>query len=349
MADLGSTTAGDELLPEIYEQVFYSIQNPALVIDLEFVIRDANQAAVEFLEFQDRETLLGTAVADILADPSILEEVGEQILSREYWRGEAEIRTATDRIRIGVGTAAPIAVDGDPELIAGVFTDMTQQRRSTNSLKILNRILRHNIRNDATRLLGSLHQIRPEADDEQIASAAAAARETLNDILGYADTARELELLLLGHGESTLRVHDLGGVVESVVADLAGEYDHATLDYPEDVPHIPIIGLDSVTRVVREVVENAIVHTSSASPTVELSVEEGDRTVQLRVADDGPGVPASDRDLIFGREELGQLHHGDGFSLFFVDQVMDVIGGDVWVEDSDLGGAAFVLEFHRPS
>jgi signal transduction histidine kinase len=349
MGTSGSDETGTKPVPEIYEQVFYSIQNPALVIDLEFVIRDANEAAVEFLEFSDRATLIGTPVADILADPSILDAVGDQILNEEYWSGEAEIQTATERIRLGVGTAAPITIDGTPELIAGVFTDVTQQRRYTNSLKILNRILRHNIRNDATRLLGSLHRIRAGAEDAEITAAATAARETLNDIMGYADTARELEMLLMEQGEPSLTVLDLDRLLGTVLADVVFRYETATFRYPEELPDLSVIGLESVGRVVREIVENAVVHNPAEDPTVRLSVEESPRTVQVRVADDGPGVLEGDRDLIFGREEIGQLHHGNGFSLFFVDQVMDVIGGDVWVEESDLGGATFVLEFRRPA
>lgn len=343
----GSDAAGNELSPAVYERVFYSIQNPALVIDTEFAIRDANEAAAEFLEFESREELLGTAVEDILANPSILEDVAEQISQNRYWMGEAEIVTAKEEVRMGIGTAVPIDVEGEPQMIAGVFTDVTERRRYTRSVKILNRILRHNIRNDATLLLGTLEQIAMTSDDEQVVEYTDKAREILGNVIDNADTARELEVLLFRQGGpiGTLR---LDSVLEQVLADAGQEYPHARFDYSDELPAVKVVAGDAIGRILQAVIDNAVVHNEGSEPRVRISIVQSETSVLLEIADDGPGVPADRRDVIFGREELSQLHHGDGFSLFFVDQVMEVIGGDVWVEDSDLGGTACYLEFPRP-
>lgn len=348
MVELASNDDGTGLSPAVYERVFYSIQNPALVIDLEFTIRDANQAAADFLDYDSREQLLGTSVERILANPSILNEVAAQITENQYWTGEAEIMTADERVRTGVGTAVPILVEGEPQMIAGVFTDMTERRRYTRSLKVLNRILRHNIRNDANMLLGTLEQIAMATGDEGIADYVEKAQSKLHDIVGNADTARELELLLLDQGDPSVDTIRLDRVLEDVLEEIDHDQVTATFEYPDELPATKVLGVGSISRIVREVIENAVAHNDAAEPVVRASIEQAETTVCLRVADNGPGIPQERRDLIFGREELSQLHHGDGFSLFFVDQVMDVVGGDVWVEDSELGGAAFVLEFPRP-
>ena len=60
-------------------------------------------------------------------------------------------------------------------------------------------------------------------------------------------------------------------------------------------------------------------------------------------ADDGDGMPNSEARRIFERGEKGSGSGGTGFGLCFVDTMVRSYGGDVWVEDSDLGGA-FCLE-----
>jgi len=70
-------------------------------------------------------------------------------------------------------------------------------------------------------------------------------------------------------------------------------------------------------------------------------------TAVLRVADDGPGVDDGRAGDLFERGEKGTASTGSGFGLFFVDSMVDSYGGDVRVEDSEAGGAAFVVELPK--
>lgn len=78
-----------------------------------------------------------------------------------------------------------------------------------------------------------------------------------------------------------------------------------------------------------------------------IHVEPG-APVRVRIADNGHGVPAEQRDDVFRRGKTGHAKTtGSGFGLFFVDSMVTAYGGDVWIEDAALGGAAFVLELPR--
>jgi PAS domain S-box-containing protein len=332
--------------PETYEAVFYSIENPALVIDLDFVIRDANPAAASFLRYEDREALIGTPVPDILVDESILEDVAEQILSREQWVGECELLTADNRVFYGMGSAVPIERDGEMEVLAGVFTDLTERRRHTRALRILNRVLRHNIRNDINVVLGHVEQLAATVEDEAAQHSVERARARLSDIIDSADTARDLEHLLNTQENAVVNTLRLDEALRPVVDRAAREFTDADVLLDEVEP-VHVVANGTVDRVVWEVLENAVEHNTAAAPRVEVSVDIGEDHAVVAVADNGPGVFESRREMIFGREELDQLHHGNGFSLFFVDQVMKTYGGDVWVEANDPHGAVFKLQFTR--
>jgi len=66
--------------------------------------------------------------------------------------------------------------------------------------------------------------------------------------------------------------------------------------------------------------------------------------VRVRIADDGPGIPPEQRRLVFERGEKGRGSSGTGFGLYFVDSMVESYDGRIWVEESDSGGAAFVIE-----
>jgi PAS domain S-box-containing protein len=336
-----------DLDPDVYEAVFYSIENPALVIDLNFVIRDANPAAVEFLRYPDREALLGTPVTEILVDEDLLGDVADRVLDGEQWVGECELLTHDNRVFYGMGSAVPIELDGRTEVLAGVFTDLTERRRHTRALRILNRVLRHNIRNDINVVLGHIEQVAATVEDDVAAASLSKARDRLSDIIDSADTARDLEHLLNTQENAVVTTLRLDETLRPVVERAAREFPEAEFVLPDELEEVHVVANDTVRRVLWEVLENAVEHNTDPDPRVEVSFEADSDYALVSVADNGPGVFESRREMIFGREELDQVHHGNGFSLFFVDQVMKTYGGDVWVETNDPHGAVFKLQFTR--
>ncbi|WP_347976721.1 HAMP domain-containing sensor histidine kinase [Microbacterium sp. ProA8] len=96
-------------------------------------------------------------------------------------------------------------------------------------------------------------------------------------------------------------------------------------------------------RLVRNLAHNAARHARSA---VALGVLERDGQVLLTVDDDGPGVPAAERERIFERfvrldEARARDAGGSGLGLAIVRAIAEAEGGSVGVEDSPLGGARF--------
>jgi signal transduction histidine kinase len=78
----------------------------------------------------------------------------------------------------------------------------------------------------------------------------------------------------------------------------------------------------------------------------------GPSVVRIEVHDSGPGVPPDQRETIFEpfRQADGgaaRRNGGTGLGLAIVSHVVELHRGCVWVEDSALGGAAFVVELPR--
>jgi signal transduction histidine kinase len=95
---------------------------------------------------------------------------------------------------------------------------------------------------------------------------------------------------------------------------------------------------------VRILLDNAVrVSTDGTEVTVRLA--NGDGAI-LSVCDQGPGVPADERELIFerfqrGRDTAGQA--GFGLGLAIGRELAERMGGTLVLEDSDGPGAKFTL------
>ncbi|MDN6857349.1 ATP-binding protein [Pseudomonas sp. CAN2814] len=76
--------------------------------------------------------------------------------------------------------------------------------------------------------------------------------------------------------------------------------------------------------------------------TVKVSARKNGRMFELIIEDDGPGVPASQRERILKRgERLDTQHPGQGIGTAVVKDIIDSYDGELALEDSALGGACF--------
>lgn len=96
--------------------------------------------------------------------------------------------------------------------------------------------------------------------------------------------------------------------------------------------------------VVAEIVENLMTNAARHAPgsPVYVSANPIGLAVHVRVEDCGPGIEPVERDRIFERGTHGD-DGGSGLGLFVARRLSRELGGDLWVEDSAHGGAAFVL------
>ena len=102
---------------------------------------------------------------------------------------------------------------------------------------------------------------------------------------------------------------------------------------------------DQLTRAVRNLLDNAVRH-AEASVTVTLSEDE--EAITLTVADDGPGIPAGDRERIFERftrldEARARQAGGAGLGLAITREIVERHGGAIEVDPDHPGGARFIL------
>jgi len=214
----------------------------------------------------------------------------------------------------------------------GFQADVTKRRRTERLVQLLNRVLRHNLRNDVTALDGWTDRLR-ETDDVTDDPHARIDR-ILQEMLELSEQARELER----HAQSDRepRRIDTTGLVSDLAAAHRDRFPNATIGVDVRTEHAICAGPE-VGDAISELLENAVKHDSSDAPQVDVTVTESDdgEWVDVIVTDHGPGIDEMEAEVVSSGIET-QVHHGSGLGLWLVNWIVTRYGGSFHVESVDV-------------
>jgi len=205
----------------------------------------------------------------------------------------------------------------------GTVRDATDRFRRQRLIKVLNRVLRHNLRNEVTIVQGFAETLHRRVDGEN-ADFANRIVETAERLIGLSETARKLEETI--QSPPTVTSEDIVPIVRRAGSQIDERYPAASvsMEAPERAVTKTAPRLETA---VWELADNAAKH-GGETPTVTLTVAGHDDTVTIRISDDGPGLPEQERAILVSGEE-SPLVHGSGLGLWLVHWIVESIGGDI--------------------
>ncbi|MEZ3145086.1 sensor histidine kinase [Halobaculum sp. MBLA0143] len=214
-----------------------------------------------------------------------------------------------------------------------VLRDVTGQRTREQRLAVFNRTLRHDLRNDASSIVANAELIGDGGDPETCADRIV---DTTRELVDAAERAREIDRI--GGEQTSVAVDELAETVVSTVAD-----DHPAVSFTTAVPSVTVeTDREALAVALRNVVENAAEHNDATEPFVVVSAEVTDESLELAVADNGPGVPDHERAVIDAGEE-DQLRHSSGLGLWTAQWGATAAGGRLRFADNDPRGSVVTL------
>lgn len=222
----------------------------------------------------------------------------------------------------------------------GSFEDRLKRQR--DDLRLLNQVMRHDIRNDL-QLVGAYAELLDDHVDEEGERYLEIIKENTESAVELTTTVRDLAEVLLRDDVDPERV-PIDRVLSQQVDGVRSGYSEAVFTVDGSFPDVDVLADGMLGSVFRNLLRNAVQHNDKTPPTVEVSAAVEGETVVVRVADNGPGVPPNQRDEIFGKGEKGLDSPGAGIGLYLVRSLVEIYDGDVWVEDNDPEGAVFVVE-----
>jgi len=110
---------------------------------------------------------------------------------------------------------------------------------------------------------------------------------------------------------------------------------------PEDVPDVPM-DVMQIDQVITNLLENAARFTPPGK-RIDLAVQQYPDEVQVRIADDGCGIPADKRVQVFEPFWRGEGSTGTGLGLSIARAIVDAHGGRIWIEGGRSVGTTIVF------
>jgi signal transduction histidine kinase len=298
------------------QEAMQTLEDGILIVDEDWRILEFNPIVRE--TFGGPSQLVGTGLADVVGDACV-----DSLQS-----GDTELLSPSPAKRMEA-TATPIT-EGDAVIGHIVLLrDVTALKAREQRLSVLNRVVRHNVRNEMTVVRGNSEVLEERLNGED-ADIAANIRSAADDVVELGNKARQLESVL-DSADQTAPVH-VTRLGREVVSDVAAQYPDVAFSITgkEAVIHT---NPDVLRTVIETLVENGAQHNDAAAPEVEVTVEHTGRDLTVTISDNGPGIPAVELDAFGGIET--DLEHGMGLGLRLVQWGIEKLDGSVTFATDD--------------
>ncbi|MFC4544627.1 PAS domain S-box protein [Halosolutus amylolyticus] len=235
-------------------------------------------------------------------------------------------------------------IGGNTYVVAEI-RDISEYKARERRLRLLNRVVRHNLRNETNVLMGYADRLKSAVEEKTLEQEVETILEIATEIGTLSDSIQQIEEI--AKPDATQRSpSNIADLVREVVTETRAEYTdiELTVDIRADVWVSADRGL---RHAIKHAIENAIVHNDRDTSSVEVLITTVPDTDQgeIRIIDTGPAIPDVEVDVL--REDItaSTTYHGSGVGLWVMQWCVDSLGGElVFDENSPRGNVVrFVL------
>lgn len=237
-----------------------------------------------------------------------------------------------------------------------VWRDITEERERSEWHADLARMIVHDLRNPITTLSSALDLLERRGGSEPRlypTDLFEVARRSCRNLLEMVDSLMDIQRAEVGKfviDAEAMRLPALAADVLDYMQPLAQQRGiHLTLDSADNLPAV-WGDQEILRRALINLLDNALKFTSSGGHvqlrlTREPPLSQHEAGLCVTLTDDGPGIPADQRERIFERfvtfNPGGGQMRGTGLGLTFCKLAVEAHGGRIWATDAPGGGSAF--------
>lgn len=329
---------------QLFERAIEDVGHAVVITD------DAGKIVFVNREFEsqtgyDREFAVGKTHRILKSghhDQAFYEQMWETILAGETWEAALINRRQDGSLYYIEQTISPITTEGEITHFIAIGAEITQRRIREQQLEVLNRLLRHNLRNSLTVIRGHADLIRDQSSSDAIVRSTQTIQREGDRLVDLSEKNTRVSRLFDTPIDPQATV-ELTAILRSFEETVPTQYPDArfSFEYPEEVW---IAGDDGINIALDELIQNAVVHADTDRPEVSVSLDapSPQSLVDLSIVDNGPGIPSDHVDMLEAGVET-PLVHGSGLGLWVVSWIVSRIGGEIEFGTVPSGGAEVTL------
>ena len=166
-------------------------------------------------------------------------------------------------------------------------------------------------------------------------------------LLGVTNELLDFQKMESGEIKLHLKLCDISQQINSIYQQFAGSADlrniSLSIHQPEDFHLEALVDGDKLNRILVNLLSNAMKY---ANNVISITVKNDAKEFSIIVEDDGPGIADAEKEKIFQnfyQVADGQSIQGTGIGLAYSRALAESHHGTLHVENSSLGGSAFIL------
>ncbi|KAB1194415.1 PAS domain S-box protein [Haloferax sp. MBLA0076] len=328
------------------------------LLDPDGTVLRVNDAALAFAD-ADRESVVGRPAWETLwwrGDEdriAALKDAISRAADGEFVRYEVDIGDDPERPESTIDFSVTPVFDDDGEEVVLVvpeghdITDRKERehdlRRERERLEFVNRIIRHNLLNGLN-VVGARSDIVGDFVEPEGESHLRTIRNRVDEMTDLVRTMRTFMKVIVERESHEFEPRSLDDAIDDTVAELGAGGTEVDVTV-ECVIGTTVLADELLDDVVEHLLKNAVQHNDKAVPEVHVDVAAADEFVELRVSDNGPGIPDEEKRRIVDQRIEDLSDPGNGFGLFLVREIVESYGGEVRIEDNHPTGSTFVVTF----
>lgn len=281
--------------------------------------------------------------------PEVYENLWSTVTSGKIWRGELLNKKKCDDVYWESASIAPV-VEGDGGIthFVGVFENITDRKKIERLKEEFTGTVSHELRTP-------LSVIRMAAEDlldgisgalsEKQTKSVRMIRRNCSRLLKIIEDVLDLSRLESGKAIIHRSPIDLAEVIEEAVHNVQRVNRRSEVDIELALSPGLFTSTDPdlVAQVLGNLLDNAL---RFAARRITVRAAPHDGCLEITVSDDGPGIAEADQKRLFSKFEQirrpsGDGYKGTGLGLAICKEIVDRLGGKIWVESSLEAGAAF--------
>ncbi|MFB6113679.1 MAG: sensor histidine kinase [Halodesulfurarchaeum sp.] len=193
--------------------------------------------------------------------------------------------------------------------------------------QVLQRVLRHNIRNGMTVVQGYASLLEDDLDGGRV-DMVRTIRQEASSIVDLSEMARNLQTI---EDRNSRHPMNISSIVEELLNGLRRNYPNARVDTSVP-PDVYAVGDNFIELALWEVLEYSVRH--DAAEPVEVIVTDVEGSVSIRITDPGGPIPEESMNALRRGAET-QMEHLEGMELWVAKWLVENVDGDIEFERTE--------------
>ncbi len=332
-----------------YQDLFEDSIDPILITNWDGEIVEANRITVLITDYSKKD-LISKSIHQI-------HPIAQDLLGKDFTNlRSGKTLSYESTLHTASGHELPIKVYAreiqlqNVSRLQWILRDITEQKKLDTLRDDLTSMIYHDLRSPLANVVSSLSLLDTmlPTDDPALKSLLEISMRSTERIQRMTDSLLDMSVLQAGQPIGTRKLTNILALVyeavEAIESLVHSKSQLISYQVPERLPNVSV-DQDMIRRVVINLLENASKYSPQGSK-IEIGARQEADQIVVWVADNGPGIPASEHERIFEkftRLKLAGAPKGLGLGLAYCRLALQAHGGKIKLESEVGVGSRFIF------